>query len=212
MRQHYQRSMRNAGILRVVRRSYKFGLRCGLYILCLQPMLIQVLVFIIRFAERRIDELLDNALLDYAPQGSESETVQFESEWNFLRPFTKKKAPSPIAVAQAQGHRSHLPSPEPTTLPITPSRSRQSLTPTTPKFSSLKHTIARAQATAAGKPPPNASTHPTPHDLTSFLTALQTLLVFADINPMFTTQLWSQVFYWTSCKSESLLTCLRVIS
>lgn len=161
-------------------------------------MLIPSPVFIIRFAERRIDELLDSALLDYAPQGSDSETVQFESEWNFLRPFTKKKAPAPIGVGQL---RSHYPSPEPTARPITPSRSRQSFTPTTPKFSSLKQTIARAQATAAGKPPPNATPHPTPYDLTSFLTALQTLLVFADINPLFTTQLWSQVFYWTSCKS-----------
>ncbi|KAJ2920383.1 hypothetical protein MD484_g178, partial [Candolleomyces efflorescens] len=45
-----------------------------------------------------------------------------------------------------------------------------------------------------------SSAKASPYELTSFLTALQTLLVFADINPLFTTQLWSQVFYWTSCE------------
>ncbi len=52
------------------------------------------IVFIIRFAERRIDALLDAALLDYSPLSSEFESIQFESEWSFLRTFGagKKKA------------------------------------------------------------------------------------------------------------------------
>ncbi|KAF6766138.1 DIL domain-containing protein [Ephemerocybe angulata] len=155
-----------------------------------------VFVFIIRFAERRIDQLLDSSLLDYAPQGSDSETVQFESEWSFLRPFTKKKAPPPVGVGHPSNSKNLLASPEPTALPRSP--------PSMPKFSSLKQTIARAQATTRGTPLApmfsDTASNPSPYELTSFLTALQTLLVFADINPMFTTQLWSQVFYWSSCE------------
>jgi hypothetical protein len=38
-----------------------------------------VAVFIIRFAERRIDQLFDATLLDYVPLTSEFEAVQFQS-------------------------------------------------------------------------------------------------------------------------------------
>lgn len=160
-----------------------------------------VFVFIIRFAERRIDQLLDACILDYAPQGSESETVQFESEWSFLRPFTKKKAPLPVGVGPPPNFKNPLASPEVTAQSLPRSFASS---PMTPKFTSLKQTIARAHAATGLRPlaPAFADTAstPLPYDLTSFLTALQTLLVFADINPMFTTQLWSQVFYWTSCE------------
>jgi len=157
--------------------------------------LILLLVFIIRFAERRIDQLLDACVLDYAPHGSHSETVQFESEWSFLRPFVKKKVPSPLGV---QASNTGL---------VSPDKSRNNLvsSPTTSKFSSLQKTIARAHAAATNTPLgtqySDYSSTPSPWELTAFLTALQTLLVFSDINPLLTTQLWSQVFYWTSCKS-----------
>lgn len=164
-------------------------------------------VFIIRFAERRIDQLLDACILDYAPQGSESETVQFESEWSFLRPFTKKKAPLPVGVGPPPNFKNPLASPEVTAQSLPRSFASS---PMTPKFTSLKQTIARAHAATGLRPlaPAFADTAstPLPYDLTSFLTALQTLLVFADINPMFTTQLWSQVFYWTSCEFAAPLT------
>ncbi|KAJ2927192.1 hypothetical protein H1R20_g9913, partial [Candolleomyces eurysporus] len=162
-----------------------------------------VYVFVIRFAERRIDQLLDSSILDYAPQGSESEKVQFESEWSFLRPFVKKKAPPSISLGTPPGHRNNLLSVDPSTArPSTGQRSH--LSPFSLKFSPLKQTIARAHAASTGTPIQpvfsESSAKPSPYELTTFLTALQTLLVFADINPIFTTQLWSQVFYWTSCE------------
>ena len=156
--------------------------------------LTSLLVFIIRFAERRIDQLLDACVLDYAPFGSHSETVQFESEWSFLRPFVKKKGPTLLGV---QAPNTGIASPD-------KSRSHLASSPTTPKFSSLQKTIARAHAAATNTPlGTQYSDHPStasPWELTAFLTALQTLLVFSDINPLLTSQLWSQVFYWTSCK------------
>lgn len=175
-------------------------------------------MFIIRFAERRIDQLLDSCILDYAPQGSESETVQFESEWSFLRPFVKKKAPSSLSLGTPPGHRNNLLSVDPVTpRPSTGTRTHPS--PSAMKFSPLKQTIARAHAISTGTPIKPAfsesSAKASPYELTSFLTALQTLLVFADINPLFTTQLWSQVFYWTSCtyfsdvESNSITTSCR---
>ncbi|TFK30350.1 hypothetical protein FA15DRAFT_662297 [Coprinopsis marcescibilis] len=164
-----------------------------------------VFVFIIRFTERRIDQLLDTTILDYAPLGSESETVQFESEWAFLRPFTKKKAPPPIGVGSPRNQKSAVSSsPTTSTRSLASSRSFTTLSPTIPKFSSLKRTIARAQAGSKGVPLaslfPEVPTGQSPYELTSFLTALHTLLAFADINPIFTAQLWSQVFYWMSCE------------
>ncbi|KAH6917480.1 DIL domain-containing protein [Coprinopsis sp. MPI-PUGE-AT-0042] len=161
-----------------------------------------VFVFIIRFAERKIDQLLDPTVLDYAPSGSESETVKFESEWSFLRPFTKKKAPAPppVAIGSLQHGKNPLASPTASIRTL----GSTNLSPTTPKFSSIRQTLARAQSGATGAPLSalftDPSSAPSTYELTSFLTALHTLLAFADINPIFTTQLWSQVFYWTSCE------------
>ncbi|KAG2023579.1 hypothetical protein CC2G_001214 [Coprinopsis cinerea AmutBmut pab1-1] len=161
-----------------------------------------VFVFIIRFAERRIDQLLDVTILDYAPSGSESETVQFESEWSFLRPFTKKKGPPPPVSVDSPRTQKNVTTSPTTSLRTLPRSYGNS--PSTRRFSSLRQTIARANAGASGIPLSalfaENPTVPSPHDLTAFLTALHTLLAFADINPIFTTQLWSQVFYWTSCE------------
>ncbi|KAJ6575026.1 DIL domain-containing protein [Mycena capillaripes] len=155
-----------------------------------------VFVFIIRFAERRIDQLLDAALLDYIPLASEFESIQFESEWSFLRSLTgKKKVPPP------PNHSITIPPPS----PIRPASPSGSLSASTSRgFSSLKQSFSRARAGSAATPiqslfsdgPPPTS----PADITSFLTALHTLLTLSDVNPVLTTQLWSQVMYWTSCE------------
>ncbi|KAJ7125663.1 hypothetical protein C8R43DRAFT_1029854 [Mycena crocata] len=159
-----------------------------------------VFVFIIRFAERRIDQLLDVALLDYSPLASEFDSVQFESEWSFLRPFTgKKKAPPPPIASAAI----RPPSPS---RPASPSGSISAST--SRGFSSLKQSFSRARAPSAATPiqsffsdvPPP----PSPADVTSFLTALHTLLTLSDVNPALTTQLWSQVMYWTSSRAVQI--------
>ncbi|KAH9947151.1 DIL domain-containing protein [Amylocystis lapponica] len=51
-----------------------------------------VFVFIIRLAERKIDKLLDGALLDYCPLSTEFDSIQFESEWSFLRSLPTRKS------------------------------------------------------------------------------------------------------------------------
>lgn len=153
------------------------------------------LVFIIRFAERRIDQLLDDTILTYAPLGSESETIQFESEWSFLRPFSGKRKgaqPSP-------GSRSNVPS-SPPTPPSSTSRG----------LSSLRQTLSRARGQSASLSSLfQESPHPSPYVLISFMTSLHTLLVMSNINPVIITQLWSQVMYWTSCQCH--LFCALVL-
>ncbi|KAF8213131.1 hypothetical protein K438DRAFT_1956554 [Mycena galopus ATCC 62051] len=129
-----------------------------------------VFVFIIRFAERRIDQLLDAALLEYSPLASEFDSIKFESEWSFLRSFQGKKKAAPSASLR--------PPPAPPS-PITPTSPAGSISASTSRgFSSLKQTFSRARAGSAATPiqaifgdaPPPTS----PADITSFLTALHT--------------------------------------
>jgi hypothetical protein len=169
-------------------------------------------VFIIRIAERRIDQLLDFCLLDFCPLPSEYEAIQFESEWSFLRPFTgKKKTASSSAVSSSGalskgGTPSSPPSPK---RPLSPSQSQGALSSSTSRgFSSLKQSFARGRpsSTPLASLFPDAPPLPSPIDLTSVLTALHTLLTLSDINPAFTAQLWSQVMYWTSCKFHATVT------
>lgn len=163
------------------------------------------LVFIIRFAERRIDTLFDAALLDFSPLASEFESVQFESDWSFLRPFTNKKR----VVSSSSTSRTRAPSlpPSPGHSLVT-SHSHGAITSSTSNgFSSLRRTFGRNRgpATPLSSLFPESPPLPSPADLTSFLTALHTLLTLFDVNPAFIAQLWSQVLYWTSCKDTSCL-------
>lgn len=162
-------------------------------------------VFIIRFAERRIDEMLDGCLLEYSPLSSDFESVQFESEWSFLRSFgaSKKKTngtpvPSPSkSSTAAEGSLSRSPSPPPAAL----------LSPKPGSFASLRQTFSRARNPGSTTPIQNlftdtqaASPAPSPKDIVAFMSSLQTLLTIAEINPAITVQFWSQVMYWTACK------------
>ncbi|KAF8905495.1 DIL domain-containing protein [Gymnopilus junonius] len=158
-----------------------------------------VFVFIIRYAERRIDQLLDNTILSFTPMATEFEAIQFESEWSFLRPFAsgKRKAPPPPSPLLRNGHLSSPP--QSPSRPHSPPPSQSSR-----GIPSLRRTLARSRGHSSAPPlssifnePPLS---PSPFELTSFLTSLHLLLVLSDINPAIVTQLWSQVMYWTSCE------------
>ncbi|KDQ63484.1 hypothetical protein JAAARDRAFT_119045 [Jaapia argillacea MUCL 33604] len=168
----------------------------------IEELINSIFVFIIRFAEQRIDQLLDSALLDYSPLSSEFESIQFESEWSFLRSFgTKKKNTTATVTPSTSGTPlrngvappSTTPSRPPSPPPQTHSRS----------FSSFAQSLSRAR----GPPTPlqalfqDISTSPTMADVTGFLSALHTLLTLAGVNPALITQLWSQIMYWTACET-----------
>jgi hypothetical protein len=164
----------------------------------LLALLIPGLVFIIRFAERRIDQLLDAAILDYVAPSSEAQP-QFESEWSFLKSFSAKKKPAVVpAVVDVP------------TSPTSESRQRSktvspSSSSTAPAFQSFRDTMTRVR-TANNTPTPlqaifaDGVVATTPTDALSFMTALHIFMVSSNINPALVTQVWSQVMYWTACK------------
>lgn len=166
-----------------------------------------LLVFIIRYAERKIDQLLDAALLEYSPLSNEFDSIQFESEWSFLRSFGNKKK---AANANGATVRSGTPSsPNLPSRPPSPSIAQVSTSPTNQRsFASLRQTLARGRAPSGTTPlqalfvdpVPSVPPPPSPKDITSFMTALHTLLTLSGINPALIIQLWSQVMYWTACK------------
>ncbi|KAI0639675.1 DIL domain-containing protein [Trametes polyzona] len=174
----------------------------------IEEILNSVFVFIIRFAERRIDALLDSALLDYSPLSSEFEAVQFESEWSFLRSFGAGKKKANGTASNANTVRGAPPmSPTQTSRPPSPPCPQPSTSPPNVRtFASFRQTFSRARAPSsaaplqslfsdASQPPPT-----TPKDIISFMTALHTLLILSGINPALVTQFWSQVMYWTACE------------
>ncbi|KAH7883507.1 DIL domain-containing protein [Phlebopus sp. FC_14] len=168
----------------------------------LEQVVNSVFVFIIRFAERKIDQLLDAALLENAPLPSELDAIQFESEWSFLRPFsTKKKTTTTTNTSLRNGTPSSPPFNP--TRPPSPSINLNSPAPVTPKtLSSLRQTLSRARApiTPVNMGFSDTSTSNGLQELLSFLTALHTLLTLSDVNPVLIVQFWSQVMYWTSCE------------
>ncbi|OBZ79434.1 Dilute domain-containing protein C25B8.08 [Grifola frondosa] len=169
----------------------------------IEEILNSVFVFVIRFAERRIDKLLDAALLDYSPLSSEFDTIQFESEWSFLRSFGGKKKATNTNGLSATVRNGAPPSPNHISRPPSP----QSSPSNARGFASLRQTFTRARASSVATPiqslfpdgpqPPTTS----PKDVISFMTALHTLLTWSGINPALTTQFWSQVMFWTACET-----------
>ena len=159
-------------------------------------------VFVIRFAERKIDQLLDAAVLDYSSVPSELESVQFESEWSLLRAFGGKKK---SGVWNSNTLRNGAVSPTLPTRSPSPS-TRMPASNVTSKTFAFRSSFPRTRPVSTVSLQslfPDAAPSPAPTDLTSFLTALHKLLVLSDINPAFTTQLWSQILYWTSCEFRS---------
>ncbi|KAA1468705.1 hypothetical protein DENSPDRAFT_485477 [Dentipellis sp. KUC8613] len=164
-----------------------------------------VFVFIIRYIERRIDQLIDTALLDHSPLPAEFDGVQFESDWSFLRSFaSKKKAAAGGATPSPGGRNGHPTSPKQSSRPPSPG-----LPPSSPansrSFQSIRQSFQRNRAgsvtplSALFQDAPPVAT-PNPGDITGFFDALQTMLTLSGINPALITQMWSQVIYWISCE------------
>lgn len=175
-------------------------------------------VFIIRFAERKIDELLDAALLDYSPLSTEFESVQFESEWSFLRSFGSKKKmnnnSNGLVTPSPAGKNGYPSTSSPSSRPSSPTPSVTLPTSKQGSFASLRQSFARTRGGPATAPLQSlfndATSSVTPKGITSFMTALHTFLTLSDINPAIITQFWSQVMYWTACALRGCAPYLRL--
>ena len=165
-----------------------------------------IAVFVIRYVERRIDQLLDPAILDHSPLPAEFEGIQFESEWSFLRSLTPKKKPT-SNPAVAQSLKNGIIS-----SPSLPARS--SPIPSSPPsshrgFASLKQSLSKSRGASTPLQSifndlPSQETKPNPTSITFAFDALQTFLILSGTNPALITQMWSQVFYWIACKFLSI--------
>lgn len=65
----------------------------------LQELINAIHVFVIRVVEKRIDGVLDAALLDYESMSEEFGDVAFEGEWNFLKSLTGRGTTNAKKVA-----------------------------------------------------------------------------------------------------------------
>jgi hypothetical protein len=139
--------------------------------------------------------MLDSAILDYLSPSSQAEDVQFESEWSFLKSFSKKKQPPSTALDSANSTRAR-------SATLTPSSSGG-----TPTLQTIRNTISRGrtptstplQAIFTDGPAP-----PSPMDVLAFTTALHSFMAKSGVNPALITQIWSQVMYWTACECVPL--------
>lgn len=158
-------------------------------------------VFVLRYVERRIDQLLNAAILDHSPLPSEFDGIQFESEWSLLRSLTPKKKPIPgptvpQLVKNGIPSSPSLPTQSTSPVPTSPPPSHRS-------FASLKQSFSRSRGTHMHSIFQDTPSRPKPSDVTSVFDALQTFLVLSGTNPALITQMWSQVFYWIACEITS---------
>ncbi|GAA5963920.1 hypothetical protein JCM21900_001147 [Sporobolomyces salmonicolor] len=147
----------------------------------------EIFVFVIRDAERRIDRVLEAAMLEHEPLPG-FEDVSFEGEWGTSR-FVKKLT--------GRGKK---------TASIRSSTSAMSL------FSVASDGLGgggNASFDSAGSPPPasrvvSASQVPladaTPRSITALLSSTLFILQIYEIPPSIVVQAFSQLFYWIACE------------
>lgn len=155
-------------------------------------------VFIIRIAERKIDEIMDAAMLDFEAL-EDFDDVRFADEWNLFRSFgAKKKRDSQLAQAIFS-----LPN-----TPERPDRSKRDSAKLHRRVNSIQD--LRLQASAATAEAKEAIANgmskaqavfgdkASPRKVTDILTSVLLILQLYEVNPAFIVQVFSQTFFWIS--------------
>lgn len=138
----------------------------------------EIFVFVLRDVERRIDRVLEPAVLEYESLPG-FEDVQFEGDWSSSRFVKKLTGRGKKAIPRSSSARSIFDSPE-----------------------------AGMNLAAAAASPPRASPYPqepssnvvTPRAVTSLLSSTLFILQIYEIPPAIVVQAFSQLFYWISCE------------
>ncbi|KAI9633838.1 DIL domain-containing protein [Dioszegia hungarica] len=128
-------------------------------------------VFVIRVAERRIDQVLDGAILDFETL-EDFDDVRFEGEWTLFRTFGTKKQRASILPKASQVFNDAVSAATNDSISMPP--------PSSPGLS---------------KPNPNS-----PTQVTDILTSVLVVLHLYDVNPAITAQAFSQVFFWIAAE------------
>lgn len=164
-------------------------------------------VFIIRIAERKIDEVLEPAMLDFESL-EDFDGVRFADEWNIFRSFGRKnKRDTPLAAAVFSP-------------PTTPTKGSKGGGPDSPlrshlragsglsrptSIQDLRATVGAAKAEAKeviangiGKAQAVFGDKPSPRKVADILTSVLLILQLYEVNPAFNVQIFSQTFFWIS--------------
>lgn len=154
-------------------------------------------MFVIRIAERKIDESLDSAMLDFESL-DDFEEVRFQDQWNIFRSLTaRKKRETPRAAgifampgSPSLDRRSDYGGDSPRRAPISPSPARSSIQEFKAETrEALANGIEKATALFTDN-------KPSPRKVTDVLTNVLVILQLYDVNPAFIVQVFSQTFYW----------------
>jgi hypothetical protein len=157
--------------------------------------------------ERKIDTLLDAALLDYEPL-EDFDDIRFEGEWALFRTFAKTKQrtilPKASAVfASVNGSVNPDGSSSPGLLGSLREKMENSPFRTPNRHQSLQDLrgTARADATSDRTPVgPLAKSLISPKSITDVMSGVLVVLQLYEVNPAIVIQAFSQVFFWISCE------------
>lgn len=165
----------------------------------------EIYVFVIRDMERRIDKVIDAAMLDHDSIPG-FEDVRFEGEWNFIKTLTgsvKRANQSTTASPLQKRPLSQLFSSDTApSLPSTPSSSSRrgapsiSIAPVTPMSLSIMDLKEVSHDASAS----DLLAKPLPRTITLLLTSTLHILQLYEVNPSIIVQALSQVFYWVGCE------------
>ncbi|KAH8921867.1 hypothetical protein BT69DRAFT_1243769 [Atractiella rhizophila] len=164
-------------LLYYLRKEPNLLLSTSEYQIHLSDLINEIFVFVVRDAERRIDKLLDEAMLEYeALPGFED--VRFEGEWNMLKKLT------------ARAKRDSKNTPSAFNAPGSPKRSS-------------KDPRSRQNSSMPGNglsDPMQETDRYSPRTITSLLSSTLFILQCYEIHPSVVVQAFSQVFYWLACE------------
>lgn len=165
----------------------------------LTGLLNELFVFIIRDAEKRIDKILDAAMLDYESL-SGFEDVRFEGEWNILKSLTgHRRKESKNSVMSLFGVPENAPS----------SPRQRSVTAGSPSQKPRK----LQRQSMANLRSPEMEEEISPRHITSILSSTLFVLQLYEIHPCVVVQAFSQIFYWLACECfNRILTRVSLLS
>jgi hypothetical protein len=170
-------------------------------------------------AERRIDTILDDALLNYEPL-EDFDDVRFEGEWSLFRTFASKKQrgtilPKPsvvLAGVQTNGNEDGSSSPSGIFGSLREKMEANSPFKTPGRHQSLQDLRSTVTAAAGHSSAPDAAkasngevvlsgdTSTSPKTVADILSAVLLVLQLYEVNPAIVVQAFSQIFFWISCE------------
>lgn len=171
----------------------------------LEDLVNEIYVFIVRDAERRLDRLIDCAILDFEPLPDMVVDFEPEGSWSFVRALTVKRNRTTSRAGIPRFHKpitnpSNPPPPPPTSKPPLPSTSSTPKAP--PGGGHGSRTVSLPSSHSTRETAPSSQQPSTsPKLVTDLLSSVLCLLQAYEIHPSVIVQTFSQIFYWLSCET-----------